>query len=933
MTKSSYAAQQNPNATVSTETILHTDSLPKASEYLFDDAHIDHTAIDVELAIPKPQDLHQLPAAVIGRIADHLATLSLTPEATSLVLGLFQADLAAPDTTVHRMRGYLPNRLMQVPLPFKARKHDRSYLIDVLHDPDVVAVVPLTDPLVIPDPAKDDAHPAEFNVPATHFVVRRHSAGWVMVSDHRAWRRLVQRQPRLYTLSPDGYSVHCAAARRWAAAQGLTFDTVCTETISPTRIRNLEYLDQTPPRPVSGPLLAAVVAIVNASPGIRYAELMRRQPACTQEVLCTLLQLGELHTDLAETLLLQPDSLRLYRTPELRDFQRPLPPMVPPDLHLVPGCALTMDGTTYHVSDTPVGHIVAHAPDGSPRTFSIPQVLSRVAQGTATLEQPLSAGQTFAAETLRKASPAQLKAADRRFAKISHLIGFAYDLPAARRMDHRISPHQVELLRIYRQNYALGLRRAQTLLPDYAARGRSRCQLPEPVNGMVESVLWKLKRHPNACMTYGYILLCRWCSQRSMATGQTIKPPTRETFRLRWNKGSTFANTLGTQGAREAQPHRASMTALIDGYSHHGDAPFMLAHIDHTPIDCKFVHTLTGLPLGSGWLTVMIDSYTRLILAMYVSFEAPSHASVKAVIRECCCRHGYLPRTIVTDNGPEFCSEHTTALLTSLSSEHLFRPPGEPKYGAVMERIFGTINGRFTHFLEGNTRPALAFHALTPLTDPDERKVWNLPDAARLLRKFAYEVYPDMPHSGIMATPALKYRHGGGKSRGNRITDFLGLLFLTCCELASPRKVTSGRGVSVRGLSYNHDSFNAFGKASAPVAVRYDPTDLNYVYAYFGGRWQMCFNRLFQDNSQLCAAERQAFTAQFRQVLKKVHRCNLTPGYLGLFGEMVDMEKVLRGELARFKPPAEAKQKPAPASPSQFQAPSALGRKSRTVAA
>ena len=55
-------------------------------------------------------------------------------------------------------------------------------------------------------------------------------------------------------------------------------------------------------------------------------------------------------------------------------------------------------------------------------------------------------------------------------------------------------------------------------------------------------------------------------------------------------------------------------------------------------------------------MTLLVDAFSRRILAVFVTFDEPSYRSCMMVLRLCVQRHGRLPQIIVVDNGPEFNS-------------------------------------------------------------------------------------------------------------------------------------------------------------------------------------------------------------------------------------------------------------------------------------
>jgi hypothetical protein len=75
----------------------------------------------------------------------------------------------------------------------------------------------------------------------------------------------------------------------------------------------------------------------------------------------------------------------------------------------------------------------------------------------------------------------------------------------------------------------------------------------------------------------------------------------------------------------------------------HGERPWERAHLDHTQIDLWLVDSETGLPLGRPWLTLLIDAYSRRVLAFWLTFDEPSYRSLMMVLRRCVERWRRLP--------------------------------------------------------------------------------------------------------------------------------------------------------------------------------------------------------------------------------------------------------------------------------------------------
>ena len=60
----------------------------------------------------------------------------------------------------------------------------------------------------------------------------------------------------------------------------------------------------------------------------------------------------------------------------------------------------------------------------------------------------------------------------------------------------------------------------------------------------------------------------------------------------------------------------------------HGDRPFEIGHIDHTELDVELRCETTGHALGRPWVTLLVDAFSRRILAAYLTFDLTSYRSL-----------------------------------------------------------------------------------------------------------------------------------------------------------------------------------------------------------------------------------------------------------------------------------------------------------------
>jgi len=130
------------------------------------------------------------------------------------------------------------------------------------------------------------------------------------------------------------------------------------------------------------------------------------------------------------------------------------------------------------------------------------------------------------------------------------------------------------------------------------------------------------------------------------------------------------------------------------------------AQIDHTPVDVIVVDERHRLPVGRPYVTIAIDVASRCVPGLVVTLEAPSATSVGLCLAHTVTdKRAWLeqlgveaawpmsgkPRELFCDNAAEFksealrrgCAQHGIALR--------YRPPGQPHFGGVVERVIGTM--------------------------------------------------------------------------------------------------------------------------------------------------------------------------------------------------------------------------------------------------
>ncbi len=219
------------------------------------------------------------------------------------------------------------------------------------------------------------------------------------------------------------------------------------------------------------------------------------------------------------------------------------------------------------------------------------------------------------------------------------------------------------------------------------------------------------------------------------------------------------------------------------------------------------------------------------------------------VLRSCVQRFGRFPGSVVVDGGKEFHSVYFDTLLARYHCIKKTRPGGKPRFGSVVERLFGTTNTEFIYNLLGNTQASKQPRQLTKAVDPKLLAVWTLADLYTYLSKWAYSIYDNLEHDSLGATPLQVYTDvlaTTGEREHRRIA--YDEDFLMATRPSTPKGnalVQPGVGIKVNYLYYWNDAFRSPAVEKNKVPVRYDPFDMGIAYAYLEGRWVQCISQYY----------------------------------------------------------------------------------------
>ncbi|WP_435828997.1 Mu transposase C-terminal domain-containing protein [Nocardia beijingensis] len=375
--------------------------------------------------------------------------------------------------------------------------------------------------------------------------------------------------------------------------------------------------------------------------------------------------------------------------------------------------------------------------------------------------------------------------------------------------------------------------KASDLLPGVSSGGRGGERLSEDVESIIRSVL---RTRYLTRQRRSVAVICREIERECRMRGLPV--PSRSAVGRRIGKLDQAKATRARQGRNAARARQGA-----------GRTPppvvgvLERVQIDHTPADVIVVDERHRLPIGRPYVTAAIDEATRCVPGFVVTLEAPSATSVGLCLAHMAIdKRAWLerigvqavwpmsgkPTRLYVDNASEFKSE---ALRRGCEQHGIgidYRPPGQPHFGGVVERLIGTMM-RMLHELPGTTFSSVAERGDY---DSDAKAVLTLEELQRWLA-LSVACYHGEPHDGLGGrTPAgvwaqLVDEQGAPPTATNAtafLVDFLPVI----------RRAVTRTGFQVDHVQYYCDALKpwiARREQLGRFVLRRDPRDISRIWA------------------------------------------------------------------------------------------------------
>lgn len=749
--------------------------------------------------------------------------------------------------------GFYPSRKMGVTLQFESHTVELPAIYEMEYNNSVLEYYDQPKPVHMEYLSKSNRK-VSINSTPDFFVFTENEAYWEEWKIEEELMKLSIESPNRYIKDKDG-KWRCPPGEKYAEKFGLKFVLRSSKEVNWVFQRNIklleEYIKNNYLSKVSVEKIRICKEVVNLNFGITFKEILQNVSMLQPEDLYIMVSEGILYVDIKKYTLIEHEKVKVFINKDMSNiysevfYQTNEKEYIKKikETGIVQGSKFLWDDKEYKVLN--MGASVITAVDETDSVVNLTEKNMRLLlkqkvikllerEGTSRDTEEIE----YKYKVLTEASNSDIEEAYKRYEIINNesLDNKGY----SNKTIHRWIKAYKEAEKLYGNGF-LGL------IPKKKNRGNRNIKINEEMLKIIDKVIYKYYLTPKQIsMKAAYDLLTEECKIQGLSCASYV------TFTKHVGKESSLKKEKARKGKRAA--YQLQHWHLIQNTPRHGDMPFEISHIDHTELDIELVLSNTNKSYTHRpYLTLLIDAYSRVILAHYITFDPPSFRSNMMVLRECVRKYNQLPRNLVVDGGKEFHSIYFDTLCAQFEITKKVRPPAQARFGSVIERLFGTTNTKFIHNLQGNTQLTKEVRKVTKSVNPKTNAIWTLPELDGMFYKWI-EYYHLQIHSGLGITPKEQFDYGKiiGGDRKLSFIDYDESFILSTLP-STPRGkglIQPGKGVVFNNIWYWNDEFRAHEKQK--VDLKYDPFDVGILYAFVNKRWVKCisdYHYLFKGKS------------------------------------------------------------------------------------
>ena len=418
-------------------------------------------------------------------------------------------------------------------------------------------------------------------------------------------------------------------------------------------------------------------------------------------------------------------------------------------------------------------------------------------------------------------------------------------------------PSTSSLMRWIKERGELGHRQVVDMV-SASGRCNKKYRFPEQVSRALQGCViwyWSLDGR-SAKDTYARLRrLLRTLNNIRRAKGaQPYRCPHQETVRRYIHAEESYETWVARFGRRAADNRWRPTGSCLQATN-----ILQITILDHTILDNWCVlNAEYRLPMGRPYLAIIIDVFSRCILAWLITYEPPQIWTVGECIKRAnrpkpwfrerfpnhphgASIHGKMSE-IVLDDAWENTGRSVKDALLDLGISTTFAPIRTPTYKAIVERFFRTLNSLVVHKLAGSVSLDLETRRLLGI-NPEKDAVLTVEEVELLIEE-AINIYHHDIHETLNAAPALIWQKAAQSGVNILHDDALLDKTLGTIDL----RTLDRRGIRFQNLWYSDSTTIARilnnnvsrspvrgrrkKSASVPVKIKYNPCDLGQIYAF-----------------------------------------------------------------------------------------------------
>lgn len=384
-----------------------------------------------------------------------------------------------------------------------------------------------------------------------------------------------------------------------------------------------------------------------------------------------------------------------------------------------------------------------------------------------------------------------------------------------------------------------------SLVPKTSQRGKKGSRLDKDVEIIVQQILEELYLNRQK---FSFRRIC--VKVKTECKKLNLQAPHENTIRNRIDE----INPKLAMKKRDGYKASHAKYSNFEGEFPEGNYPLEVVQIDHTPLDIQLVDKVHRNRIGKPYLTLAIDVYSRMIVGIYVSLQAPGYFNVSQCLFNIFTDKNKLlkryqvdgewsiqgvPRIAHVDNGSDLVSADMQKVCDELGITLMKRPVARPQFGGHVERALQTINTE-VHNLSGTTRSNIVQKGNY---DSVKKAIFTLDEITQWILHYIVNIYHKTYHYGIETTPNEKYIQGIFGDDENPGTGVLPSIIdniedIKILLLPTYYRTIQRDGITLDGIGYYSDVLRHWigledkDKKKIKHIFKRDPLNIQIIYFY-----------------------------------------------------------------------------------------------------